>query len=282
MKTLLAIINEPEKAKGFIGYVAHLAQDLLANVHLMYVQEPYDYSLGQPPASAAINSVMAIQKSNAENANKKFAMHIKEVHDTISGDISISYSVEIASLISIVEEYCTENKADMVILEDHEKSGFWFQNTSENDIINHVNCPVWVIPPGADYKPLKEIIYATDYKKEDIPTLKNLIGLTSRFSPAITALHITDSVDFEEKVKKAGFREMLQTETEYKNITVKSLVEKSNENSAQLINEYALNTNADVIVVLKENRNFIERILNPSSTKKILKEARLPVLVYQY
>ena len=77
-------------------------------------------------------------------------------------------------------------------------------------------------------------------------------------------------------------RDMLQSKTGYQKITVKSLLEKDDENAAQLINEYALNINADLIVILKENRNFLERILSPGSTKKILKEATLPVLVYQY
>ncbi len=75
---------------------------------------------------------------------------------------------------------------------------------------------------------------------------------------------------------------MLQTKTGYQNITVKPLVEKDRESEAKLINEYALNIKADLIVVLRENRNFFERILSSDSTKKILKEAQLPVLVYQY
>ena len=228
METLLAIINEPKKAKSFIGYVVHLALDLHTNIHLMYVQEPYDYTLGQPPAKGLATSVKA-QKSNAEDAKKEIETHIKDVIGEISGEISINYSTEIAYRTILVNSYISDNKASMIILEEEEQISFWSQTSNNIDIINHVNCPVWVIPFNADYKPFREIVYATDYKEEDIQTLKNLIGLTYRFSPVITALHITDSVDFEEKVKKTGFNEMLQTKTGYQNITVKPLVEKDKE-----------------------------------------------------
>jgi len=86
----------------------------------------------------------------------------------------------------------------------------------------------------------------------------------------------------EEKIKEAGFMDMVHSKTGYRNISVISLNEKDHENSAKLINDYALTNDADLIVVLKENKNFFSRLLKPSATKKIIKEARLPVLVYYY
>jgi nucleotide-binding universal stress UspA family protein len=281
METLLAILNEPKKAKGFIGYVARLSKDLDARVHMMYVQEPYDYTLGQPPASGYTASI-DIMKRNAEEARNDLAGHIEDVLKEINGEVSISYSAEIDTASMVINKFITEGKASMVVLEGEEQESFWSHTSSNIDIVNHIDCPVWIIPFEAAYKPLREIVYATDFKEEDIPTLKNLIGLTFRYSPVITALHITDSIDFEEKVKKTGFKDMLQSKTGYQNITVKSLIEKDDENVSMLINEYALNINANLIVVLKENKNFFERILRPSATKKILKEATLPVLIYKY
>jgi nucleotide-binding universal stress UspA family protein len=57
-------------------------------------------------------------------------------------------------------------------------------------------------------------------------------------------------------------------------------VEKSGENVGQLINDYACLIDANLIVVLKENRHFLERLVKSSSTKKIVQQARTPVLVY--
>ena len=73
---------------------------------------------------------------------------------------------------------------------------------------------------------------------------------------------------------------MLETKTEYTNISVKALVERSGDDMVKLINSYAAMKNADLIVVLKKNRNFLDRIFNPSSSEKIIQKAEKPVLVY--
>lgn len=280
METLLAIIEEPKEAKQFISYVGRMALDFSFKVHLIYVQEPYDYTLGQPP-SVSYSTSLEIQKQNAKEAESTLKSLISEIRNEIPGDIIIEYSTEIADKSAVINDYVAANKANMAILEAQEKISFWTFTSSYIDVINNVNCPVWVIPHKAQYKPIRQIIYATDYKEEDVGTLRKLIGLTFRLSPSITALHICDSVDFEERVRQTGFNEMVQEKTGYKNITVKCMTEKEHQNTSHLINDYALEVEADLIVVLKENRNFFDRIFNPNSTKKVVKETELPVLVYK-
>ena len=281
METLLTVIKTPGEAKGFIGYVARLANDLQFNVHLVYIQEPQEYTMVQPPSAGIASSAQILEK-NADNAKKVLAGLIEEIKDESTKGISISYSAEIARTITVINDYISNNKAGMVILEEDEKSSFWSQSSSTSDIVNQAGCPVWVIPFNHPYKPFKNIVYATDYKEEDIKTLKNLIGLTYRFSPAVTALHITDTSDFEEKIKETGFSEIVHSKTGYQNISVISLNEKGHNSAAGMINDYALEIGADLIVILKENKSFLNRIISPGETGKIIKEAGLPVLVYSY
>lgn len=281
METLLAIINEPKDSKSFIVYVTHLAKDLHANVHLMYVQNPDNYILGAPEETgvASLHIHRKIE-SLAEAAKITFAKHIEDIRDEISSDVSIDYSTEVSVTSLIAEDFVRNNKASMVLLESQENKGFWSQPSANMDVIRHVHCPVWIIPYGYAYKTYKNIVYATDYKEEDISTIKRLIRLTRPFSPSITALHFTDSMDFEEKVRKTGFMEMLQKKTDYKNLSVKIQVEEAAEDIAEMIHGYAFKHTADLIVVLKGNRHFLDRILSADPTKKIIKEAQLPVLVY--
>ena len=279
METLIAIIEKPEDAKHFISYVGHMALDFNMKVHLVYVQEQYDYTLGPPP-SPGYSATLEVQKNNERKAAKTLQRLIGEIRDELPGKISIEYSTEIADKSAAIMDYISAKKATMAVMEAREPLGFWSFTSSYLDVINSVTCPVWIIPHRAMYKPMKQIVYATDYKEEDLKTLRKFIELTAGQGPAITALHICDTVDFEEKVKQAGFNEMVQAKLGYKDITVKCLREKDNQNASQLINEYAVIINADLIVVLKENRNFFDTIFNPDSTKKIVKEAQMPVLVY--
>lgn len=281
MKTLLAIINEPKESKNFIHYVALMATDLKASVHLLYVPYPYNYALSV--AGSAGTAAMQAQKNTeaiADNANMILAEHIKDVKSKISTNIDISYSSELGVTSIIAKKMVSDNKVNMLVLEGQENESFLTQTSSNMEIIGSVDCPVWIVPDNMEYHPFTEILFATDYKEEDITGLKRLITLTRPFSPNITVLHITDSIDFEEKVKKAGFLEMLQKSTAYDRLSVNAISVSSNDETVELFNNYALLVNADLIVVQKENKSFLGRIFKSDPAKKIIKKSILPVLVF--
>jgi nucleotide-binding universal stress UspA family protein len=135
------------------------------------------------------------------------------------------------------------------------------------------------LPNQVLFKPFKHIIYATNYNKADIPVLKKLSAFAKLFNAEITALHVTDSLDFEEKVKNMGFKNILKEKTNYP-INVQVLVEQKNEDTSAIINSFAKSANADIIVMLKQNKSFFERVFKGSATKKLINKTNLPVLIY--
>lgn len=281
MKTLLAIINEPKESKDFIRYVAGMAVDLHANVYLLYVQNPNNYPLGAIGSNGvAVAQVNQNLEALADTAKEIMAEHIKDVKSKMSENVTIDFSTELGVTSLLAKELVSGSKGDMVVLEGRIADSIWTQTVSNIEIIRSVDCPVWIIPNAWVYVPFTEIVYATDYKEEDINGLKKLIALTHQFSPVITALHITDSVDFEEKVKKAGFLEMLKKRVAYDHLSVKILNESSNNDIAEFINDFALRVKADLIVVLKENKSFFERIFKSDPAKKIIEKSMLPILVF--
>lgn len=281
MKSLLAIINEPEKSKGFIRYVASLAADLKLRVHLLFVQSPSNYLresidyIGPETHEAQQNL-----RSQVDQANNYLIGHIKEISREVPDYVSFDHTSKIGDTSSIVNDMKTNNKIDMVVLEGQEKTSLWAQTISAMEIIQNVVCPAWIIPYGAVYKPYTKILYATDYKEEDIQTLTRLISLTKNYSPDITALHVTDNLDFEIRVKKAGFVEMLKENTKYGPISIKNLVNNDQKALAELIVEYALQIKVDLIVILKENKSFLERMFIIDPAKEILEYTNLPVLIF--
>ncbi|MDA3854019.1 MAG: universal stress protein [Bacteroidales bacterium] len=280
-KTLLAIINDPKEAKGFIQYVASMSVDLKTSVKLLHVLD----SRNIPLSTADASGVAAVQlqenlETQASIAKKTLAKHIEDVKGSMSETLFIEYSVKLGITSRFANALISDNKVDMVFLEGGINESFWNQTRSNMAIIEDAKCPVWIVPNACVYKPFNEIIYATDYNEEDVSSLKKLISTTQHYSPNITALHITDSIDFDEKVKKAGFIEVLQESTSYKQISVKVLKENSTSEIAERINDYANIINANLIVILKENKSFFERVFETSQTKSIIKNAMLPIVVF--
>jgi nucleotide-binding universal stress UspA family protein len=281
MQTFLAIINEPKDSQEFIQYVAEMAAAFKSNLHLQYTQNPSNYPLGTTGSQgAAVAQVQQNLVAETETAKKILAEHIKKVRSKVSSDVFIDYSADLGVTAQIINDLVTESKADMVVLEGQKDESFWAQTPNNMEIIESVDCPVWIIPDGLLYEPFTEIVYATDYKEEDIIGLKRLTALTQHFSPFINALHITDSIDFEEKVKKAGFLEILQEQVSYKQLTLKAMADNNNSDITELLNAYAKLVKADLIVVMKENRTFFERIFQSDPAKEIIKKTSFPVLVF--
>jgi len=280
MDILLSIIDHPETSDDFIAYSARMASDLNSNLHLLYVQdaESYPFSTG----TTGISSVQMEQnlKTERENAIKILEDRIADQGLNISSSTSVEVAVETGSRVLVIDNYVNEYKVSMVVLKGQELSGFWSLGITNMDVILKLNCPVWVIPENITYKPYRKIVYATDFNEADIKTLQNLIGITQTFSPTITALHVTESSDFEEKLKKTGFRDMVVKSTQYEKIFFRFLRDESDGDMADNVNGFARSIKADLIVLLKENRSFFERIFKASSTGKIIKQAALPVLVY--
>lgn len=279
MKTLLAILTNPAISDKFIRYTINMSVDLGYNLHIMYVQNPAFYTISSGTATTTPHPVahdldVKMLEADRENALKSIKEKVAGFKDGLKSK-SIDVSAEAGTMSIVVNQLVSNNKAHMLVTEGDEDGEFFM---SELDVISKANCPGWVIPSGMTYKPYKKIIYATDYKEADITTLKKLIALTENFSPEITALHITDSKDFEEKTMQKGFKDMVTKETSYDKILVKT--EKEDKSFEETINDTAINTNADLIVFLKENKGFIEKIFTSSSTKKVIKNAKLPVLVY--
>lgn len=281
METILAIVKEPGEADDFIVYSARLALDLHMNLHLAFLQEPSEFAIGQPPPSPAYASFLEAQKVRAENALKELDEQVKRLPEEISDAVSVDYSAESADAVVLINDFLQNGEAHMVILEENEGKTFWTRSSTGLSVINNANCPVWVIPQKQKYAPFKEIIYANDYQEEDLITLQKLVELTRNFSPSITALHITDNDDFDERVKEAGFDEIVRSKIDYRRISVISLKEDKKEHAVQLIDAYARKVNADLIVLLKENRSFIEKLFSSDPAIEIIREIPLPMLVFR-
>jgi nucleotide-binding universal stress UspA family protein len=281
MKTLLVLVKSLGNSEKYIEYALGLASDLRVNIQIFYVENPSLHPLGSPDLSGT--AISQLQKSLEEKIDtaKELLTNQVEAHvHKISGRVIAEIITDIGDEISLINEKVESEDVQMVMIEGLGIGSFSLKESFAKEVIRKINCPVWVIPENSDYNSIHSVIYATDYNEEDIPTLKELIRLTYFNSPNITALHITENVDFDLRIKNAGFQKMLESQVDYDNIRVKALVEDQGDDVVSLINDYAARENAGLIAVLKENRRFLERLFKPSSSGKIIEKANRPVLVY--
>ncbi|MCJ7718027.1 MAG: universal stress protein [Anaerolineales bacterium] len=281
MKTILVVVKDFENTENYLKYVLGLAKDLAANVLLFYAEEPFKYPLGAAGMEGrAYAELQASLEARIKTARETLSNQVSALVAKVAGISIVEVKTAIGNKESLINEMVNSGQVQMVMMQGPSKDSFIQDITEATSLFRSVNWPVWIIPEKCKYQIIESIIYATDYQEEDISTLSKLISHTYFLSPKITALHITETPDFELRVKNAGFSKMLESKLSYNDISVKALVEKEGNDVAQMIESYASRIKADLIVMLKENKGFLERIFNPSSADKIMKESSLPVLIY--
>src|SRR6056297_917213 len=107
-----------------------------------------------------------------EGSGSKEKQELLQLSQEVTTELSLKNNMNVLSEIGItkmiVEELVSNHKADMVILNSEPDASFWEQSVTNKDIIYDINCPVWVIPEKTEYVPYSKVVYATNYKEEDI------------------------------------------------------------------------------------------------------------------
>ncbi len=282
MKTLAILIQEIDDVENLIRFGALLAKDTRMNVHVLHVQFPQVY--GTANYMGGSGAMVARYPSQLQNIAKEVEKNvdgfIQEIRAEHPGIPLIESKSEIGDASAILKEKVDNKTYDIVMLQSNTEQNFWMQNSAIMEVVRNVPCPVYIIPPDARYNPLEKIIYATDYSEEDIPTLKSLIELAKPFDPEILALHISDDDEFDKKLKSEGFARMLGEKTGYNKVSVMMITEADGKDPVESLVKEAEKAKANLIVVLKENENFFERLFKSSFTAELINSTQLPVLVF--
>ncbi|MDF1575842.1 MAG: universal stress protein [Bacteroidales bacterium] len=278
MKTILAMIKHPASAEKFLKYAIGVAGDMKMKLHVMYVESPAHHPVGGHELSGVVLARMQESLSvQIKQGKKQLEELVAELIPDGSGLHSYEVGAETGDETSIINKLVQEDSIHMVMLRNPEED-LWFRDSRVQAISREAKCPVWVIPEDVAYTPFRKVLYITDYNEEDIPTMNMLVDLLRVFKPDITALHVTEDLDFELRIKNAGFQKVLKDKINYSPISVKALVPQRGEDGMELVNSYAKRIQADLIVVLQENLSFLERLFRQDKAARLLEEANRPVL----
>lgn len=257
-----------------------LAETLKKKLELSLILETryeFGYHMAFPLTTGLTSMEYAGQQEVfKKEAEKKINAFLKKNSDLLKG-INVTYEV----ITGITEDILWEKSKDpgsyMIIISEKEDQPKDFISGVFHTISGSTGCPVMLIPAHYEPSPFKKIVYATDYNHKDFDALNILSEIAKPFRSHITALHITVSLDMEEKLKIKGFEAMAHEKVGYNDIGFTVYPYSDIEDG---IIEYSERTEADMIAVLKENKGFIDNLLHGSSSKRVLKKSDLPVIVF--
>ncbi len=281
MGKIIINIDFFDHADYLIDYGLNLARKLSKNIQLIHVVETREIGMeasptGHMPDAGIEQTLLA---SSKENADKWMHEKVRKIEEQIKGKSSIEGKVIIGIKPDVLLSESTNKKVELILTEEEHESGLITKIAGSDTkmIIDEAACPVLFIPRNYAFKDLKRMVYATDYEQADLGTLQKTINLFKPFHPWITAVHQTKNIDFQMKIKQRGFMNIARQKLDFNQI---DFVTVNGQKDVREIIDYAQKNDCDMIIVLKQNHSFLEKLFHSSSSHKIVAKSNIPVLVY--
>jgi hypothetical protein len=284
MKTNLLLLDSYRNIENLISFAFSFSNRFNRKLKIVYV---FDFSwMSQSYMVSPTGAIDPNLVSAETHAKKEFDVAEKKIRG-IADEFMKHYTVKIpfeigisqTNRIDLVKEEIKQNDGMMLLISNHQS----YTDISGGlvgypNIIEHVDCPVFVIPDDTKLSVLKNVVYATDYNPEDVTSLKHLSNFMKQSENThITVLHNEKDYDFNERLKWEGFKEVVKEEMDTSDF---GFTLKTNKDFLKGIEEFTKENDPDLLVILKEKKGFFEQIFTSNEIKNVLTHLNKPVLVY--
>lgn len=187
----------------------------------------------------------------------------------------IGTEVESTALTFGIGDVMEKNKIELIVMGAHDEEALGKNHV--NDLIGYTKCPVLVVPPAADLKKAKEIVYATDYSFQDIGAIGYLAKIARAFALEMKVVHVAEPGE-----KAAEERDKMIFENHLKKIhngPISYHVIRGEEVVKRLL-RMITSEHAGLLAMLHRQQSLFGKLFMHSDTKELLKSKKIPVLVF--
>lgn len=218
----------------------------------------------------------------AYNEISKFNKYYLEDHANTESDLQlkINYRFIHGFLIDEIIKIAKEDEVDLIVLPVSGQKEFDRRQLKivQDNLFEKNRTSLLVIPFDCKYKPVRNIVFATDLKKVNNyqQYLHDVVTYASLFDSNIHFIHISSREKAESWEGSETYRLVMQAIEKNNRHSFRSLQGK---NVIQAVNRYVEECKADVLVVVKHQHYFLESIFHESISKEISLNSKVPVLV---
>lgn len=276
MKTILFPTDFSKSAIHASHYAAMLADIYEARIILLNV----DY-IPMVPAN-----------HHSQEAQKAIILSMKKAHEDLKvfreqfiKDTNINPHRVLEQVVygypaeKIIQEAKYLN-ADMIVMGTKGASNFldkWL-GTNAQKVMKEADCPVWIVPLKAKIKHPKKIMYAADFKEDEMLATQKIVQLTEPLQAFCKVIHIQDAF---EPLGTSMVKEQVETINEEfgeDGIFARNL---NRDDIIEGLEVYMETFKPDVLALAVHEKSFLERFFNESVTKHFVHVSQLPLLTFK-
>lgn len=277
MKNVLCPVNFTDTALNALEYACNIARTQQAFLSLCHVITDQEYEeMLEKEKDEGLSPFWKKEKKALEDKMENMCREIKSTYPDLECDYHLGYG----SLTSAIIELAIAHKSGMIVMgndgvKDITES---LNGSSTVKVIERAPCPVLCVPFTAEFQGLKRVVYGTDFSEADREALHQCQLFLQAFGSIIDVVHIYQPEG--EKRKEAVKKEMEELKS-YFNYSRFHFHTKEYKGSVRLgLDEYMLESRAEMLILLTHQRNFLERVFQKSTSKRISYFADYPMLVF--
>lgn len=223
-----------------------------------------------------MEGVLDYLNENAEQHLERLKNDVKREYP--ENNLRIKHQIRIGKAVSQILESIIDLNVDLVITgsgSDVPARKVIFGSVS-TDIILHSTVPVISIPEASDDVSFENILFATNFRSNDLENLKDLVNLAGFYNASIDIIHVSDEDNLETEVKFRGFKDLVREKELYDSINFHHVV---HENPFKAISNYVEKNNISFLVLNRYKKSVVGMLLDKNYTKQLSVYSKVPLLV---
>ena len=267
MKTILVPVDFSATSVNAAEYAVDLTKEIPGVDIILYnVYSPISFA-----------SLTDKEKGSRKDVTERELKRIKRKLDA-SETQNISIESDEGSFIENLEKYVLSNHIDMVIMgiTGSSKMKQVFMGTNTLNVIRHLNIPVMIVPPKAEFTGLKNVLFTSDFKDVSRTTpFNSLRKILDLFKPNLHILNV-DSEHYIEltdefKIERAAMEEKLSIyNPEFAFLRAYDFSEG--------IHRFAEARDVDAIITVPRKHSFLSQLFKTTHTKKLAYHSHVPII----
>ena len=270
MDNILVPVDFSQNSLNALDYAIKLAETLQSKLYVVHIAKGgvlpnFMKNANELPIEVAEDKIYKLKKKYSSDNNGE----------------RIKFIISEGTFIKQINHLIDEHDIELLIMgtqgkRKEMKTVFLGSNTM--DIIEKVNYPLLIIPDHIKFKPIKKIIYATDYKFLGKHTLSPLKQIAIKFDAEVLLTSVVKDRD-QKKYSKDEYKELKREHKmfsavrhDFKRIYRSDIVKG--------INYYIdKKKDIDMVTLIPRKHSIYEYFFKKSTTKAMSLHPRLPVLV---
>jgi nucleotide-binding universal stress UspA family protein len=267
MQTFLVPVDFSPASDNALAYAAQLAQQTGARLLLLHA-----YMLPTPVSEVPYVMVTAdeLQKENEILITQAAEKLVKDY------PVDLNWTVRLGIASDEVKAITRDQQIDLVIMGMKGAGGIEkIIGSTTTNVIHKISKPVLIVPHDTSFRPLKHIVYASDFSyPANAELFTPLLRLASQFDAHINILHIQSghAPDTEEVEGKRIVESLFHQQPH-------SFVTRQDSSVKHGINEFLGNNPGDLLVMVAHKHTFFERLFSKGHTTAMAYQTHIPMLV---